>query len=277
MSLAGRPGHFGTRFQNHLYGELGLDFVYKAFRTDDLRAAIAGIRALGIRGCAISMPFKEDCIPLLDALDPSAAAIGSVNTIVNEGGNEGGQLRGYNTDYLAIAGLIERYGIAPETPLFLRGSGGMGKAVACAFRDTGFRNGTIVARNAAAGKALAEACGFRWLADVGSLDARTAAGALLVNVTPIGMAVSGAPGSAAAEAEMLAFPQEAIAAAGMVFDVVAMPIQTPLIRAARAAGRRTIHGGEVLILQGLEQFVLYTGVRPTAEQVERAARVALGK
>ena len=75
MSLSGRPGNFGTRFQNYLYDALGLDYLYKAFTTTDLDGAIAGIRALGIRGCAVSMPFKEAVIPLLDGLEPSAQAI----------------------------------------------------------------------------------------------------------------------------------------------------------------------------------------------------------
>jgi shikimate 5-dehydrogenase len=97
MSLAGRPSNIGTRFHNFLYAELSLDFVYKAFTTTDLAAAIAGIRALGIRGCGVSMPYKEACIEFVDAMDGSAEAIGSVNTIVNTDG----QLRAYNTDYLA--------------------------------------------------------------------------------------------------------------------------------------------------------------------------------
>jgi len=94
ISLAARPGNFGTRFHNFLYRELGLNFVYKAFTTRDLRAAIGGIRALGIRGCAVSMPFKEDCIELVDELDSSARRIMSVNTIVNTDGI----LKAYNTD-----------------------------------------------------------------------------------------------------------------------------------------------------------------------------------
>ena len=77
------PGNFGTRLHNYLYQALGLDYIYKAFTTQDLAAAIGGVRALGIRGCAVSMPFKEACIPLLDALEPSAARLQSVNTIVN--------------------------------------------------------------------------------------------------------------------------------------------------------------------------------------------------
>jgi shikimate dehydrogenase len=102
MSLAGRPSNIGTRFHNFLYAELSLDFVYKAFTTTDLAAAIAGIRPLGIRGCGVLMPCKEACIHHVDAMDGSAQVIGSVNTIVNTGG----QLRAYNTDYLAIARLL---------------------------------------------------------------------------------------------------------------------------------------------------------------------------
>src|SRR5271166_4737576 len=129
MSLAGRPGNFGTRFHNYLYSELGLNFIYRAFTTEDLEGAIIGIRALGIRGCAISMPFKEACIEFVDELDPSAEAIRSVNTIVNDDGC----LRAYNTDYVAVRRLIDEHRLAPGADLALRGSGGMAKTVAGAF------------------------------------------------------------------------------------------------------------------------------------------------
>lgn len=105
MSLAARPSNFGTRFHNYLYDAMDLDYLYKAFTTRDLKAAIGGVRALGIRGCAISMPFKEECIPMLDELDASAKAINSVNTIVNNDG----YLKAYNTDYIAIATLLKQY------------------------------------------------------------------------------------------------------------------------------------------------------------------------
>ena len=61
MSLSGRPGNFGTTFHNYLYQKLGLNFIYKAFTTTDIESAVKGIRALGMRGCAVSMPFKESC------------------------------------------------------------------------------------------------------------------------------------------------------------------------------------------------------------------------
>lgn len=105
ISLAGRPGTFGVRFHNHLYQQLGLDYYYKAMTTDDLPAAVAGIRALGIRGCGVSMPYKEACMALVDEIDPSAAAIESVNTLVNIAG----RLKAYNTDYLAVRQLLEQH------------------------------------------------------------------------------------------------------------------------------------------------------------------------
>ncbi|MEO6143461.1 MAG: shikimate 5-dehydrogenase, partial [Dermatophilaceae bacterium] len=83
ISLSGHPSNIGTRFHNYLYEQIGLNFIYKAFSTNDIAGAIAGVRALGIRGCSVSMPFKEAVIPLVDTLEPSAAAIESVNTIVN--------------------------------------------------------------------------------------------------------------------------------------------------------------------------------------------------
>jgi shikimate dehydrogenase len=258
MSLSARPGNFGTRFQNYLYRELGLNFVYKAFTTRDLPAAIGGIRALGIRGCAVSMPFKEACIPLLDELDPSARGIMSVNTIVNTDGF----LKAHNTDYLAVFSLLKSHQVPANLSFALRGSGGMAKAVACALRDAGFARGTIVARNEASGIALAQHYGYAWQPELPSEPP-----GLLINVTPLGMA--GAPESAD-----LAFPEASIRAAQVVFDVVAIPAETPLIQLARSRQKPVITGAEVIVLQAVEQFVLYTGIRPEAELIARAAAFA---
>ncbi|MCG2620846.1 shikimate 5-dehydrogenase [Arthrobacter sp. I2-34] len=253
ISLAARPSNIGTRFHNYLYGELGLNFIYKAFTTTDLPAAIGGIRALGIRGCSVSMPFKEDVIPLVDRMDLSASAIESVNTIVNDDG----VLTAYNTDYLAVASLLQQHRVPAASSVMLRGSGGMAKAVAAALRDNGFADVTIVARNEQAGRSLAGLYGFGWRPDPGEGRAD-----LLINVTPLGMA--------GPDEDALAYSTEAVAAAQTVFDVVAFPAETPLIRAARAAGKNVITGAEVITLQAAEQFVLYTGVRPTPEQVAAA-------
>ena len=255
MSLSARPSNIGTRFHNYLYDELGLDFVYKAFTTTDLPSAIAGIRALGIRGCGVSMPFKEASIAHVDVMHPSAAAIASVNTIVNDAGT----LHAYNTDYEAVATLLAEHEVSTDFTVAVAGSGGMAKAVVAALRDSGFTAVTVIARNAETGPALAGQYGFEWRAELGELRPE-----LLVNVTPVGMA--GGP-----DADASPFDAAAIAAAETVFDVVAMPPDTPLIRAAVAAGKATITGAEVIALQAAAQFALYTGVTPTPEQVRRAS------
>ncbi len=254
ISLAGRPSNLGTRFHNFLYDELGLNFIYKAFTTDDLEGAVRGIRALGIRGCSVSMPFKEAVIPLVDEVEPSAAAIDSVNTIVNEGG----RLIASNTDYEAIAALIAEHRLDPASRVLVRGSGGMAKAVVAAFRGAGFGSLTVLARNEAAGSGLAAKYGYEWVP-----DASAAPFDVIVNVTPLGMH--------GADAAALAFSTEFIERASTVFDVVAFPAETPLVLAGRAAGKRVISGAEVIALQAARQFERYTGVALTREQVERAA------
>ncbi len=251
MSLSARPGNFGTRFHNRLYALLGLDYLYKAFSTTDLPGAVAGIRALGIRGCAISMPFKEAVIPLLDGLAPTAAAIDSVNTIVNDGG----RLTGHNTDYAAVAALVAD--IDRDMPFVLHGSGGMAKAVAAALRDGGFRHGTILSRNRAAGGALASLYGFdHAIAPPGPAP-------FLINATPLGMT--------GADADALAFPADMITRCEIAFDVVQYPPETPFLS---LAPRRRITGVEVAVLQAVEQFLLYTGIRPAPAQIAEAAAFA---
>ncbi|MDL9978145.1 shikimate 5-dehydrogenase [Microbacterium candidum] len=254
ISLSGRPSNLGTRFHNYLYDELGLNFIYKAFTTDDIEGAIRGVRALGIRGCSVSMPFKEAVIPLVDVIEESAAAIESVNTIVNDGGT----LTASNTDYEAVAQLLAEHAVDPALPVFVRGSGGMAKAVVAAFRGAGFDDLTVIARNRAAGVALAEKYGYRCVeSDPGPTEA------VIVNVTPLGMNGT--------DAAVLAFDRAHVDAAHTVFDVVAFPAETPLILAARAAGKPVITGAEVIALQAARQFERYTGVAITPDQVARAS------
>lgn len=255
ISLAGRPSNIGTRFHNYLYEQLGLDFIYKAFTTTDIAGAITGVRALGIRGCSVSMPFKQDVLALVDHVERSAQAIDAVNTIVNDGG----VLTASNTDYIAVQKLIVQHGLDPARRVLIHGSGGMARAVGSAFRDNGFHDGILVARNDVAGPELADRLGYHWRPHVGG-----ACAPIIVNVTPIGMA--GAPTENDSP-----FSADTIAAADTVFDVVALPSETPLIVAARAAGRRVITGAEVIALQAAEQFERYTGVRLTTAQVAEAS------
>jgi shikimate dehydrogenase len=204
------------------------------------------------------MPFKESVIPLVDTVEPSARAIHSVNTIVNDDGH----LTASNTDYIAVQRLIDEHDLNRDDSVLIRGSGGMASAVGSAFRDSGFHSGIVVARNPQAGPALAERLGYEYAPDIAD---RTSP--IIVNVTPIGMA--GGP-----EERDVAFDAATIAEAHVVFDVVALPSVTPLITAARAAGVKVITGAEVIALQAAEQFERYTGVRPAPGQIAEASAIS---
>lgn len=255
ISVSSRPTNIGTRFHNFLYAELGLNFLYKAFRTADIAGTIAGVRALGIRGCSVSMPHKEAVIPLVDALDPSAAAIGSVNTIVNTDGT----LTASNTDYLAIADLLEARSVDLTRPVVLHGSGGMAKAIAAVLHAQGAADVTVQSRNPEAGAALADRYGF-----LSTTAAPSPGAATLINATPIGMK--------GADADALSFSLDHVAHARTVVDVVAAPWKTPLISAARSAGIEYVSGDAIIARQAALQFAAYTGITPTSDQLERAAR-----
>lgn len=254
ISLAARPSNVGTRFHNFLYEALDLNFVYKAFAPTDLTDAVRGIRGLGIRGAAVSMPYKAAVIPLLDEIDASASEIGAVNTIVNTGGH----LHGYNTDVIAVEQLLASHRVRPDVPLALLGSGGMASACAAALARGGFSAVTVVARNRVSGCALADRHGWSWQ------DVAEPRYATLLNATPVGMA-------GGVDSDRMPVADEVLAHADTVFDVIAYPPDTPLMRRAAALGKHCISGGDVMVLQAVEQFELYTGVRPSAELIAAAA------
>ncbi len=179
--------------------------------------------------------------------------IDSVNTIVNDNG----RLTGLNTDYIAVKSLIDSHQLDTHASVMIQGSGGMGKAVIAAFRDAGFRDVVIAARNRDSGLALAKQYGFQWQPQPEGIRAD-----ILVNVTPLGMA-------GGTQSDALAFSQSMVGQAQVVFDVVALPSQTPLIRLAQRLDKQIISGAEVIALQAVEQFALYTGVRPDADPSTR--------
>jgi len=259
MSLAARPGNFGTRLHNFLYARLHLNYFYKSFTTDDLKHAVAGIRALAIRGCAISMPFKEEVMAYLDHIAPSAARIDAVNTIVNEGG----VLTGLNTDYIAIQRIFADKAIPLDAHIGVFGSGGMAKAIVSALDDSGYRHVSIVARNEKTGQPLADKYGYRWLPQWVSDETFD----VLVNASPVGMAP---------HPDQCPCPEELIQQAQYVVDSVANPIQTQLIQSATRLGKSTVNGFEITMIQSIEQFKLYTGVTPDEATVQAGQEFVLG-
>src|ERR1700685_4457545 len=132
------------------YHALGLAFTYVPFEVRELPAAVAGLRALGIRGVGVSQPFKQQVIPFLDALDPVAMRIGAVNTIVNENG----ALIGRNTDWIGATGALEEVQSLADACVRLVGAGGAARAIGFGLRERGART-TIANRDAAKAERLA--------------------------------------------------------------------------------------------------------------------------
>ncbi|MCC6555640.1 MAG: shikimate dehydrogenase [Polyangiaceae bacterium] len=242
------------------YRALGLDFTYVPFAVTDLEGAVRGVRALGIRGAGVSMPFKQAVMPLLDAIDPVAARIGAVNTIVNDGG----RLIGHNTDWIgAVRALEEARGLAGARVLLL-GAGGAARAVAFGLVE---RGATVRIANRDREKAE------RLSAEVGAAAAPAGDAAfegdheVIVNATSVGMAEVD-PRSPV--------PEEALREGLVVMDIVYKPMETALVKAARRRGAEALHGGRMLLHQAAEQFRLYTGREAPLAAMDEALRAQIG-
>ncbi len=181
FGILGRPvAHsLSPAMHNAACRHLGINAVYVAFPVTDLAQAVSGLRGLGIGGVSVTIPFKEEIIPLIDELDPQAARIGAVNTVVNRNG----RLTGYNTDWLgAVAALTAKISLKGRHVLIL-GAGGASRAIAFGIIQAGGRvslTDVDQARAAALVKDLGgEAIPLNTLGDCPAT--------ILVNATPVGM------------------------------------------------------------------------------------------
>jgi shikimate dehydrogenase len=260
-SLSQRAVPLGAVMHEAGYRALGLDWRYVPFeRDDDLEGALAGMRALGIRGFGISVPFKLRIMPLLDALDPLAAKIGAVNTVVNDGG----RLTGHNTDWSGAARALSEQRALEGARVMMLGAGGAARAVAFGLSQAGVQL-TLSNRSDDRGAALAESvgCNYRPWAERTKLDGFD----VLLNASSAGM--SSAAGTNTAD-EASPMPADAFGAPLLVMDIVYKPLDTQLLAAARAAGCPTVHGGRMLLHQAARQFELYTG-KPAPLEAMNAA------
>ncbi|MGQ9689368.1 MAG: shikimate dehydrogenase [Desulfobaccales bacterium] len=256
--LLGRPvAHsLSPAMHNAAFRELGINAVYVAFPVRDLVLAVGGLRGLEIGGASVTIPFKEEIIPLLDEIDPQAVKIGAVNTVVNRDG----RLVGYNTDWLgALRALEGQTAIAGRKCLIL-GAGGAARAIAFALVEKG---GRVAVSDLEAEKALTLARQMGLEAAAPDYVAEYPAD-ILINATPVGMEP---------QTENLPIDPETLSRFQVVMDIVYKPLETRLLREARGRGCQVIDGLQMLIHQGAAQFELWTG-RPAPVAV--MARAAYG-
>lgn len=243
-SLSLHPAPVGAAMHLAGYRALGLSFTYVPFRVArvaDLEGAVRGIRALNVRGAGISMPFKQAILPLLDELDPVAARIGAVNTVVNDEGT----LTGHNTDAIGSARALEEVMTIRGARVLVIGAGGAARAIAFALADRGAAL-TLANRDEDKARSLADETS----ATAAGLDAISRGPwDAIVNATSVGMG----------DGRTSIVPEEAIAAGQVIMDIVYKPLETELVRAATRRGARAIHGGRMLLHQAAGQFELYTG------------------
>lgn len=260
--LLGRPvAHsLSPAMHNAAFRELGINAVYVAFPVTELRRAISGIRGLGIAGVSVTIPFKEEIMPLLDLLDPRAARIGAVNTVVNREG----RLIGYNTDWLgAVTALKGKTAITGEHFLLL-GAGGAARAIAFGILEEGGKV-TLTDLDQLKAAVLAKEMGAEAL----PLEALSLCPAtFLINATPVGMApdIDGIP-----------IDPELLERFTLVMDIVYRPLNTRLLREATARDCQSIDGLQMLIHQATAQFELFTGLEAPAATMSRAAYAALAE
>jgi len=254
---------------NAAFDKLGLNYFYVPFRVkkEELGKAIAGMRALNIRGLNVTIPHKVTVIPLLDKLDLLAQRIGAVNTIVNDDG----VLTGYNTDATGfLQTLIEKRGEPKGKNVVILGAGGASRAISFILAERGAH---LVILNRLLELDWAEELASRisrvFKKEVKALElngenlAKVLAQAdILVNATSVGMS----PNSS----ETPVSP-DLLRPSLTVFDIVYNPIKTRLLREAEAAGAKTISGIDMLVWQGALAFELWTGVKAPVQLMKEAA------
>lgn len=257
ISLSKQPGRFGTTVHNAGYRALKLNYLYKAFATCDISGAIAGVRALGIRGCSVSMPFKESVMCCIDSFDEGARIIGAVNTIVNDNGC----LTGFNTDVTGALMSLTPHLTNHAERIVVLGGGGVARAILQALTVLGQSNITVCVREPDKYKTLANQfgiCLMDW-SQRQTLDA-----SVLINATPIGMV----PHIGEVPIDIDSMPT-----LRFVMDVIAAPRTTALIKMAEQRNLTVVDGFTMALHQAYEQFYLYTGLLAPREAMYRAANL----
>ena len=218
-----------------------------------LGTAIAGLKALGFKGCNLTIPHKVEAMAFMDELDTNAKRVGAVNTIVVQAD---GSLKGLNTDgYGYIQSLLDAQPDwrADAGPITVLGAGGAARAVVLSLADRGAKEIRLLNRSPAAAQALADEFGqpvkaLPWA----SRHAALGGAALLVNTTSQGMY-----GNPALDLDL-----SDLSTTALVSDVIYVPLETPLLRAAKARGNPTVGGLGMLLNQARPAFEAWFGVLP---------------
>jgi shikimate dehydrogenase len=249
---------------NWLFARHGLagSYVPLAIRPADLEAALRALAPLGFSGCNITIPHKERALTIVDAVDPVARRIGAISCIVVR---PDGSLAGTNNDSFGFVQNVQQQQPAWRAdagPIAVIGAGGGARAVVYALAERGAREIRVMNRTFARAEALAREFGppvtaITWEERHRALDEA----AMLINTTSQGM--TGHP--------PLDLALEKLPLSALVCDIVYVPVETPLLAAARRRGNRTVDGLGMLLHQARPAWRAWFGLDPEVSPELRAA------
>ena len=245
---------------NRAFEFTGYNGVYLAFGVKNIKNALLSVRTLGIKGASITIPHKIEAMEYLDELDDIAHKIGAVNTIINNGGS----LKGYNSDGLgAVKALSEKTAIKGKN-IVLIGAGGAARAIGFCIKKEGGRI-TVINRSTDKGKRLAGdlSADYRPLNDIGKMNCD-----ILINTTPVGMT---------SNTDEMPIEKSYLEKGMVVMDIVYNPLKTRLLSEAEKTGCVTIDGVSMFVYQGAFQFELWTGIKAPVDVMKKAVLDALIK
>jgi len=241
----------------------GIDGVYVAFAPDamGLERLANGFRGGAIRGVNVTIPFKEAALKIADRASPLAKAAGAANLLIFD---RDGKITADNTDG---AGLLGALAVQAPTwdvhngPVTVLGAGGAARGAVAALLAAGAPKVWVLNRTLAKADAIAKSLGSRVLplpyAHAASALQQTTA---VINATSAGLSGDGA----------LTLPLELTHPSTVVMDMVYKPLETPFLAQARALGRPTVDGLEMLIRQAIPSFEAFYGARPPSDTDVRA-------
>lgn len=244
----------------------GMRYLYRLIDLDALKLDINALpdlltsaERMGYTGLNITFPCKQAVIPLLDGLSAEARGIGAVNTVLFKDGKR----IGHNTDCLGFAeGFRRGFNDVSRRRVVQMGAGGAGAAVAHALLAEGVEQLSIFEVDPARAQGLVDNLNAHFGADralVGrDLPATMAAADGLVNTTPVGM--SKLPGTP--------LPPELLHSGLWVAEIIYFPLETELLKHARALGCRTLDGGTMAVFQAVKAFELFSGQTADAGRMQ---------